>query len=284
MNTRSSTYNAIYKILNKNLHILYEPSNTFFDQIIQLVPLTLENRADSLYEEFHDVYMVSNVLDHASNKINALYNYGIPDLMCFHKSIPDKFKKEDLYIFKQAAGRSYKIIFHDTIRDSWTIKDKFTYNISYGLPDYEVIESSNKKSVVLLNTQKSHNLDNLYEYIKNTFKDATIIRDTNNMNYQDIIQIMSEHRLCIEHDIIINCLVAGLAGCDIITSLAPIDGLNGKFDHTDYSQILDTIGYRLNKPTRQIEKSKLLEQYSFDKFSSQLIKCIQDLKRIQVSI
>jgi hypothetical protein len=204
--------------------------------------------------------------------------------MCFHRCVPDKFKKEDLYIFKQTSGRSYKILFHDQIRNSWLIKDKFTYNIDYGIPECNTSNTSisDKKSIVFFNTQKNNNLDNLYEYIKNTFPDALMIRDISKYNYEDLVNTLAEYKLCIEHDTLINCIVSAYAGCKVLTSLPELPNINGHFNITDYTKIIDIISLHLNKSDLPIDKNQILLNYPFPEFVNNFLRCMKDLKRISV--
>jgi hypothetical protein len=192
--------------------------------------------------------------------------------------VPNKFKKEDLYIFKKSSTKNYKIFFDDTLINSWSIKDKLTYNISYGLPPQTVESHTKKKSIVVLNLLNNNSITTLYEYIKNEFKDAEIITNTQSMTYEEILNKLSEYHVCLEHETLINCLVAAYAGCHILSSLPPIPNIEGSFGISDYRTIFEKINNLITMSTES-NQQKLLETYSFDLFSNQFIQCLYEIKK-----
>ena len=245
MNNRLKVYNTLYRILDsQNLNLLYKPSNTFFDLIVPLLDIGI-HKYDSKNENNHncDAYMTSSILEHNSIRGNILLNYGIPDIIGFHSLIPNKFKKEDLYILKQSCAQSYKVFFDESISNSWSIKDRFSYSIGYGIPEETILSdtNTNKKSIVIMNLNNNGNITTLYQFIKNVFKDCEMITDISSLKYSDLLNKLSCFHICLDHDTLINCIVASYAGCHIITSLPPIQGVHGTFNNMDYRPIMDLI-------------------------------------------
>jgi len=281
MSQRLKTYNTIYKILDKSsINLLYRPSNTLFDLILPLLDIDMQYYGDSnSYSYSYDAYMASNPLEHSHIRNNILFDYGIPDIIGFHSLVPHKFKKEDLYIFKRSSIKNYKIFFDDKIRDSWGIRDRLTYNLNYGLPPQIVESKSKKKSIVVLNLSNNSTISTLYQYIKNQFKDAEMITSTNSMTYEQILNKLAEYNVCLEHDTLINCLVAAYAGCHIISSLPSIPNIEGSFNIDDYRTVFQTINNLINTRTES-NKQQLLETYSFDLFSTQFIQCLYEIKKV----
>jgi len=288
MNNRFKTYNTLYKTLDQmNINLLYRPSGTVFDLIINLLDMNIyscynHNTMDHVY----DAYMASNILEHSNKRNSIILTYGIPDIICFHNLLPSGFKKEDLYILKKSSTKNFKIFFDDTISDSWSIKDKLSYNISYGIPAIDNVSNntvSHKKSIILLNLDNNNSINTLYQFIKNVFKDAEMITDISRMSYEDLVNKLSEYHTCLEHSSLINCLVAAYAGCFIITGLNPIDGVNGQFNIANYSSITDQIKASLMNNSTP-DKNLLLDKYPFDLFSSKFTKCIKDIKKVPASL
>jgi hypothetical protein len=231
-------------------------------------------------ENYYDAYLTSSIIEHSNIRNQILLDYGIPDVLCFHNLLPNRFKKEDLYILKKSSILNHKIFFHDTIQNSWSIKDKLSFNIPYGLPNIPVKSIVHKKSVVILNLNNNNNLNTLYQYIKNIFKDVEMITDVSSFSYQELVDKLSEFHICLENDSIINCLVAAYAGCYIISTLPTLEDINGFFNIADYSHIIDKIKYLLSSDLKISEKNILLDKYSFDRFSSLFIKCLKQIKKV----
>jgi hypothetical protein len=283
MNNRLKVYNTLYRALDsQNLNLLYKPSNTFFDLIVPILDIGIHHYSSSDENNHNcDAYMTSSILEHNSIRGNILLNYGIPDIIGFHSLVPNRFKKEDLYILKQSCAQSYKIFFDNSISDSWSIKDRFSYNIGYGLPEINVSSDKNKKTIAIMNLNNNSNIATLYQYIKNVFKDSEMITDISSLKYSDLLNKLSGFHICLDHDTLINCIVASYAGCHIITSLSSIQGVNGSFNNMDYRSIMDLIRNIIPKVTES-DKRVLLDAYSFDKFSSKFIKCLRDIKKAPV--
>ena len=281
MSNRLKAYNAIYKILDpENLNLLYKPSNTCFDLILSLLDINIYSSVGETTEKYYDAYLTSSIIEHSNIRNQVLLNYGIPDILCFHNLLPSKFKKEDLYILKKSSVLNHKIFFHDTIQNSWLIKDKLSFSILYGIPSVPIESIAHKKSVVILNLNNNNSLNTLYQFIKNVYKDAEMITDISSFSYEELVDKLSEFHICLENDSIINCLVAAYSGCYIISTLPTIEDINGFFNITDYSQIIDQIKRLLSSSLKTSEKNILLDKYSFDRFSSQFIKCLKQIKKV----
>jgi len=284
MNNRFKVYNALYRVLDsKNLNILYKPSNTFFDLILPFLDIGIYSYHNNYEINYNcDTYMTSSILEHNSVRSNILLKYGIPDTICFHNFVPNKFKKEDLYILKQSCSQSYKIFFDNSIMDSWSIKDKFSYNVGYGIPEVNITSNiNNKKSLVIMNLSNNNNVTTLYQYLKNVLKDCEMITDISSLNYSELLNKLSGFHVFMDHDVLINCIVASYAGCHIITGLPSIPGVNGSFNTSDYRSIIENIKNIIPKSVES-DKKILLDTYSFDKFSSKFIKCLRDIKKAPV--
>ena len=283
MSNRLKTYNALYKILDsENINILYKPSNTCFDLILSLLDINVYSyysNSNDIENYYYDAYMTSSIIEHSNMRNKILLDYGIPDVLCFHNLLPSKFKKEDLYILKKSSILNHKIFFHDTIQNSWSIKDKLSFNITYGLPNIPVKSITNKKSAIILNLNNNNNLNTLYQFIKNVFKDTEMITDISSFSYQQLVDKLSEFHICLENDSIINCLVAAYAGCHIVSTLPNIEDVSGSFNITDYSEVVDQIKGLISN-IKESDKNILLNQYSFDRFSSQFIKCLKQIKKV----
>ena len=281
MSNRLKTYNALYKVLDsENLSILYKPSNTCFDLIFSLLDIAIHSYYSKDIENYYyDAYMASNVIEHSNMRNKILFDYGVPDVLCFHGLLPSKFKKEDLYILKKSSALSHKIFFDHSIQSSWSIKDKLSFNIPYGLPNIPVKSVTNKKSVIILNLNNNNNLNTLYQFIQNVFKDAEMITDISSFGYQELVNKLSEFHICLENDSMINCLVSAYSGCYIISTLPPIEHINGSFNISDYSEIIDQIK-GLIPNIKESDKKILLDTYPFDRFLSQFTKCLQQIKKV----
>jgi len=281
MSNRLKAYNAIYKILDsENLNLLYKPSNTCFDLILSLLDINIYSSVGRDTDHYYDAYLTSSIIEHSNTRNQILLNYGIPDVLCFHNFLPSKFKKEDLYILKKSSALNHKIFFHNTIQHSWSIKDKLSFNILYGIPNAPVESVIHKKSVVILNLNNNNNLNTLYQFIKNIFKDAEMITDVSSFSYQELIDKLSGFYICLENDSMINCLIAAYAGCYIVSTLPTIEDINGLFNIVDYTQIIDQIKYLLSSNIKISDKQTLLDKYSFDRFSLQFIKCLKQIKKV----
>lgn len=288
MNNRFKTYNTLYKTLDQtNTNLLYRPSNTVFDLIITLLDINVYNcYSSNIMDHCYDAYMASNVLEHSNKRNGIVLAYGVPDIVCFHNPLPSAFKKEDLYILKKSSTKNFKIFFDDVISSGWSIKDRLSYNINYGIPavNTDLNNTSNhKKSIIVLNLDNNNSVDTLYQYIKNVYKDAEMITDISTITYEDLVNKLSEYHTCLEHSSLINCLVAAYAGCHLITSLSPIEGISGSFNITDYTSIIDQIKTSLIRNS-SLDRSLFLDKYSFDLFSSKFTKCIKEIKKAPLNL
>ena len=288
MNNRFKTYNTLHKTLDQtNINLLYRPSGTVFDLIITLLDMNIYScYSSSIMDHCYDAYVASNVLEHSNKRNGIVLNYGIPDIVCFHNLLPSSFKIDDLYILKKSSMKNFKIFFDDTISASWSIKDRLSYNISYGIPATNISPNNtgnHKKSIIVLNFDNNNSINTLYQYVKNVYKDAEMITDISTITYEDLVNRLSEYHTCLEHTSLINCLVAAYAGCHIITSLNPIEGVSGSFNIADYTSITDQIKTSLMNNSSS-DKNLLLDKYSFDLFSSKFTKCIKDIKKVPLSL
>jgi hypothetical protein len=276
--------NLVHGVLNKNISILYLKHNTLFDSIFKDLSYNTFVNGD-INNYYYDMIISNNPLSD-SNECKRLSNeHHINEVLFFHNAPPENFKKEDIAIFHQNTAISHKIFMSKEIYESWKIKSNTKSTIiDYGIPDIEYSTHRNK-SILILNLENNPQIDMLYNHIQNTIPESNIIKNLpGSVETKEIIQLLSQYKICIDLSSSINMLLAISCGCQCITPFGLDSDLVYKIN--DYSNLMNNIQsvYKteITEDQRRASAKKIKDQFNYDKFESLLNDKITQIKNKEV--
>jgi hypothetical protein len=267
---------------SKNLNILYVKSNTFFDVLlgqIDNICLTELSKVEEnvLYSFSYDFFISNNPIEY-SDLLPTIKSFHLKDIVLFH-SLPDSsIKKEDKFLIRQTFKNSRTISIKDNIKNSWEIPNSIV--VKYGIPKLDNLNISlqNKKSVVLLNLEKSRSIDMLYHHIKNYIPDVDMIKDISSYSLEELYNILNQYKVCIDIKSEINCLISIYCGCKTISSANMSE--SGALVLSDYNNIIEILNKEIGsyslEESLQNQKT-ILEKYNFEVFNNSFLSIFNDL-------
>ena len=275
----NSNYNIINKLLDKNINILYECTNQYYDEIIKLLPFSIISTTNSNHVQFYyDCAMINSWQKHITDRSNIISNYQIIDILTFHDQCPNKFKKEDKIILNNNLKTAYKIFPTNHIYKSWGLTDKLSLQINYGIPSItkDVVKN---KHILVINTIKDSTIFSIYSYIKKVYPDTDLVTDIDDQYL---------HKLCgagIVLDLTNNTynnLLCVACGCQLITNLFVDDNLVSPIITNDIGNIVNILNntqllYNQNILIKKDQKY-IQNSYNIDQFIENITKLLQQIK------
>lgn len=251
----TSIIDKIYKIINKQqANIIYLDSGSMFDKLVidslphnVFVHKKLEDVDFSLTT--YDLCMGSDPVYHSQNQ-NQLSTLQIPSIVTIHNKPPHNIKKEDKFLLGRYLNNTKKIFFDIDIANDWSIGHD--HIIDYGFPS-NINNTSKLGSIVVLNSNNLRQINILYQSIKNTYNDCSLLSYGNFSSVSEIISELSKYKIAISIENIYDSIVCGLAGCYTITTQK-----NKYLDLcvvSDFNKIYETIDDGLTKtisPTHNV--------------------------------
>jgi hypothetical protein len=282
-----ATNNTLNKLLNSSYKIMYDPHHSLFDRLLSDTGVQLYYTSNSnIFDYNYDALMTSNFIQHSSQRQN-IRHYHLSDSIFIHECLNKKFKKEDRIILKQNLSNSYKVILHDSILPSWQFLENKIYNISYGIHTNPINYANKINSVLIFNLRKNSEMNTLYQYIKNVYKDTVMITDVED-DWDSIYKQLASYKIVIDEGSIINQLIASYCKCVIITPHIHFDKkIFGFFNLNNFNNILELINsinktYEVSNLDSQIDHIK--HSYPFEKFKYNILSFTNMLKQEIFSI
>ena len=274
------TTNAISKVIDSDINILYQNSNTIFDHIIKRVEgiKIIDANDQLLYNNIYHFYASNNYLDY-SNSVDKIKNLQLNGVVFFHNYIDSNFKKEDKFILQSALKNTYKIMMSEDLYNHWKMPELST-QIKYGLPKIEFKNSPHKKSVVVLNSKKNPQMSSLFQNLNRVFSDSALLENLETYSLENLTNIISGFKVCIDIDSQINNLFSLYCGCQAIGS-SVLKETNytriNTFENID-NVIREKIANFDSKIIDEDNSKNLSDKYSFDEFSTNLKNSFSRIK------
>ena len=278
----SATYNTIHKILSIDRSILYDRHKSLFDHIIYNIRdiNIFDVNSKLLLDISYDIH-ISNTFMNNPEQANIVRGLHLNNIVIFHTDLPQMFKKEDKILLKDSLNNSNKIMMSREISDAWNIVGDRTYLCNYGIPKIPINKNKERKSIIVLNLNNNHRVDLLYNHIKSAFPDAYTLKDVSSYDILGVSDIISDYKICIDAEFLINSLFAIACGCFTISTLAELKESRHSLVLNDYSRIInilqDSIKY-YDSSNIINESEYIFDKYSFDLFSEKILSIVDKTK------
>lgn len=269
--------------LENPVSAIYKKHNSIFDLCLQhLSNLYIIELEDNIYKYIDtDIFCSNDLLQH-SQDMSLIRRLHLIDLIFCHSPLPSFLKKEDWYLLLEnvkdssiVATNTETLNFYKQINNK-TAQD--IYHIRYGIPEIELDNLNKKQSIIILNLKKDQQTYNLYNYVKQHYKDCLIIDNI----YPDIYNIMSFLNLIKEYKILIDLdtnihVLAGLAtGCIPMTKIST--EYPGVVNIDRFDNTIKLINHTINEYVlhdRITIGKKIQLEYSFDNFKNNIYNALK---------
>jgi len=262
----------------RDINVLYDNRNSIFDKfVIKYLDLSFVNKeAYSSTREIlsYDIYWNNSPVEHISN-LHEYKSQHISDIVFFHEYPEAMLKKEDKFLLQNRLQGSLQIYTNESFKAEWSINNG--RYISYGIPDTKTDLAQLRKSVVLISTDIGKSGELLYSHIKYHFPDATLIQNISDMSYDDIVNVLKEHYVCITFKKPFDSLVALSCGCDVLSSSLLSE--NGLIHIEDFNKIHLMIESSLRDRKNEIIEqriSDLIKKYDLEIFQNEIYNTIRN--------
>lgn len=283
MNNSTAAQNILHKLLDNSIKIIYDFSDSLFDKL--LLDLNIELYSENninLLDINYDCYMSNNFLRYSTQN-NYIKNFHIPSIVFIHEFLNAKFKKEDKILLNNNLHSCFKLIMHDSLSQNWDFLSNKVTTINYGFKALDIDRSKNRNDILIINTKNNHNINLIYQHIKNKYPKSMMLTDLKNKQWSEIYDIISSYKIFIDEGFIINQLIAAYCGCFIVTPTISYDRyINGSFGINDFSQLFNIIdpiikSYNINDYNTQIDYIK--SKYTFETFEKNIQNILQTIKQ-----
>jgi len=262
-------YNHKRKISHSNTNILYEKTHSFFDAAIfsdsshSLLPIIINDNNQYLIENiFYSGLWINDIIQF-SQKIPAYANFYTDYILAIHSAPSSLFKREDLMILKKNINQ-YPFVCFGEFKNTWPMEN-ITY-IPYGVKNPGA-SYTKSKDILVINQKKQKQTDILYQYLKQQYALTDILHSAPS-DINEVHNILSQYKVCIDIDNYYNLLVANACGCIGITALqsndADIISVNNsnKIFHIINNLIIENDYNKISNQT--------IEKYSWEMFCSNM--------------
>ena len=279
MNKQNITLNIAHNVLNKQTNILYYRHGSFFDYLLQDIPANIFDY-NGISNYYYDFYICNDFLSYHSSIRSAMIEKHLSPVLFLHSNPPTQFKKEDISLAHQTIAQTPVLFFNETVAKAWKFNNPNV--IEYGLPDIKLSNKHNKP-ILILNLSNNPEITNIYNYIKNHFKDCDELNHLPpSTSIVDITNLINQYNVCLSFTSNINTLIAASCGCQCLTN---IDCATNGLIHTitDYStiimQIKNLLTNNISEDERENHASKLKNQYKYDIFMENMSNTLSILKK-----
>lgn len=287
MEHRSPINNIAHSLMNPDIHTIYSPDKSSLDAI--MYDLDIYTHLISTDNYYYDLYISNNFLEHSEKTKKICDVLHIKDLVFFDSPPPTKFKKEDIALLNTVLANTHKVFLTKNIANSWTgiAMDHKCHSINYGVPINESSMHKTKvKNVLIINTEKNNQLAVLHQHIQQHIPHTDIITDIP-LNLDTWYNILSDYRIIIDINKVINVLCSLANGCQVITSATDLDvNLKGIHTPNDYSKILTYLDEILSTDTDfdllTNNKSILETSYSYPLFATKIKDLFMHIKTKEI--
>lgn len=282
--TSFATYNTLHKLLDQSKRILYDPSNSLFDKILEDTGIEIYHQNNpNIMDYTYDAYISNNFIKHSTDRNNLIQICHLHDVLFIHEPLNSKFKKEDRVILNNNLKNTYKILLHDSLNNSWNYLTDKIFTIKYGIDMPDIDLNKPRNDILIMNLKKNNQLNLIHQHLKNTFPSTTMLTDISNNDWKTIYNTISSYKIIIDEGSIFNQLIAAYCGCVIITPQINFDKqIIGYFNINDFGSVFGSMrsildSYDSNDFSSQINYIK--QEYPFDNFKNQITNLLQTIKQ-----
>lgn len=170
---------------------------------------------DNIYDLFNiDIYATADYIQHSQHR-NICQQYHIKELLLFNDPPNPLLKREDLILLSDRLEDTNKIIIgSDNINSSWSFLSDSNH-IPPGIPVHE-LNTETRNDICILH-DGSGSAQKLLHVLIQQFPKSKIISKFD--DYNDIMQTLNTHKVCINLNSCIDSLYALYAGCSVISSI-----------------------------------------------------------------
>jgi hypothetical protein len=262
----------------KDINVLYDYRNSMFDKfVLEYLDVSLIHKeAYSSTREIlsYDIYWDNSPVEYISS-LDEYKSQHISDIVFFHEYPEVVLKKEDKFLLQNRLKGSLQIYTNESFKSGWSIHNG--RYIPYGIPDTKIDLTQTRKSIVLIGMDSGKSGELLYSHIKNHFPDASIIQNISSMSYEDIVNILKQHSVCVTFRKSFDSLVALSCGCDVLSSSLLSE--NGIVHIEDFNKIHLMIESSLRDRNNEIVKqrvSDLIKKYDLGIFQNEIYNTIRN--------
>lgn len=277
-------YNIINKIMDPNIRLLYQSTESLFDHSFKSLPYYIYDNSEEYYN-CYDAIIVNDWQKHAVNRMPLLSEHQIMDMLFFHTNCPSNFKKEDKAIFQNAIKTAYKIFLSADIYNSWNIKDVRSFQINYGVPiidtnTYNKIDDLQNKKIIFLNTANRPEYINVFRHITKTYPNIEMISSVS--DYENIIYKLCNASAVIDLQHGIHTLYAIMCGATMITNQVFDGNLKSPIYISNVGQIVPSINKAINissdKALINSDIQYIISEYKLENFQSNICDIFNTIK------
>ena len=283
MELKTISHNILNKVLDKNIRIIYNDHVSIFDKIFQKLDYYILSESNKLSTCFYyDLKIINNYLPYINNLKSINRKFQLSNLVFFHDYCLPQFKKEDKIILNNTLRNTQKVVFTKSHYENWALDTNSTMFIKYGIPQPSIdVWKSKTEDVLILNLRNNAQLTTLFQHIKNQYPNTDIINDVNSFNLEDIYRKISQYKIVIDIDSVINCLVSTVCGCVTLNNQAFDSNISSNIQIMDFRTILVLIKKILESETKPMiteNISYILKEYNFNSFETNIDKLVKRIK------
>lgn len=277
MSINYQIHNILHTVSHKRgnpINIFYTYNNTLFDKVIDQISdaVALNNQVFLNSPLSYGLCIINDPLDMAQN-INAYNNLYANKILFFHENPPSGLKKEDLFLLRHTLSKFSCYSFCNNY-ESWS-NPKMRY-MSYGIK-YQDNNINKNKNIIMLSYNNNKQTKLIYDNLKNIYHDTYLLEIDYSKSYDNILQIISEYKICIDLASYYNVLCAASVGCYGITSKKSHSD-EFIYQITDYQQMLAIIKDILHMPATNINNIQeyIKHTYPYEPFIENIKNIITD--------
>lgn len=272
--------NTLYTIKRKSQgfmpNMLYSLHGSFFDMVMNSLPeiappiLPLNNKSIIDYSYYNGIWL--NDLVDFSQKIPYYANFFTNILIAIHDAPGSFFKKEDLSILQNNMDRYHFLAFTDKF-NQWSLSN--VKYIKYGVmkPTHDITQKT--KDILIINSKQQKQTHILFQYINKEYPKSDIIQNIPK-SINEIQNIISKYKICIDFDYYYNLIVANSCGSYGITSLQSCD--NSIYTAHNSGQIMTFIKILLENKSKTYQdiSSDILIKYDWNTFIENICEYVKN--------
>ena len=282
MQLTSIAYNIANKVLDSEIKILYENSDSIFDKIFKELDYYIVDNDSSCYF-YYDMKVVNNHLKYLNDFKEVNQKTQLSNMIFFHDFCPPELKKEDKIILNNTLRNTHKVVFTESHSNNWNLNPSTTSLIKYGLPKNKIENNNRTQDILILNLKNNQQLNNLFQHIQNSYPNTSIINSVASYSLEEIQKVFSQYKIVIDIDSAINNLFATTCGC-ITLNIQQFDrNIKSNLQIMDFRTINNLIKTILTNDnvTNAVESDNqyIQKEYSLERFKENFDSLIQKIKR-----
>lgn len=265
MSINYQTHNILHTMYAQrqyNLNVLYTSTDSLFDKIMEDVSNInlINNQVFLNFALSYGLCIINDPLDFAQN-LNTYSGLYANKILLLHNDPAVSLKKEDLFLLRSSLSKFPCFCFTPNY-ELWSNPN--IVPLSYGVKEY-LSPISKTKDIVLISHKEHRQTKLIFDNLKQTYPTAELLDIDYSRPYDDILQTISEYKICIDLVSYYNVLCGVSVGCY---------GITGKRQYSDkyidqisnYQELIAIINDKLSANVTNIEH---MQQYIKQKYSQE---------------